>query len=35
MYRVRRDPNKIEVTQNGEIVYSGTGEEYIVLMLPE
>jgi len=30
VYRVRRDSNRIEVIQNGEIVYSGSSEEYLV-----
>jgi ATP-dependent protease HslVU (ClpYQ) peptidase subunit len=30
MYRVRRDQTKIEVTQSGEIVYSGDGDDYVV-----
>ena len=30
MYRVRREQTKIEVSHNGEIIYSGAGDEYIV-----
>ena len=30
MYRVRREQSKIEVSRNGEIIYSGAGDEYIV-----
>jgi len=30
MYRVRRDKDRVEVIQNGEVVYSGLADEYIV-----
>lgn len=30
MYRVRRDQTKVEVLRCGEVIYSGTGDEYLV-----
>lgn len=30
VYRVRREQNKVEVIQNGVVVYSGAGDEYVV-----